>query len=242
MNPAIKLTIVLLIYFTLGAGLIFRINTQKDSATAWQNWIKFLVYLGLVFFMFALIEFFTSYFRYASLWIIIVSAFELIRLEINSIQKRKLYFSVVFICFFVLAGMFYSFSTLEKPLMIIAFFTVSAFDAFSQMAGQIFGRLKIVPKISPNKTVGGFLGGFTMAILTALFVGNILEFGIKQSLLWGICIALSSFIGDLAASMVKRKYEVKDFSQLIPGHGGYLDRFDSFIFAGAVVSLISRLI
>ena len=241
MNPAIKLTSVLLIYFTLGAGLIYKINRKKESGNAWQNWIKFLVYLGLIFSLFTVIEFFTHYFRYVCLLIVLVSAYELIRLEVNSLSHRKLFFSGVFVCFFILSGLFYSFSTLERPLMIITFFTVSAFDAFSQMAGQIFGKYKIVPKISPNKTFGGLIGGITMAILTAIFIGNILELGSKKSFFLGICIGLSSFIGDLTASIVKRKYQVKDFSQFIPGHGGFLDRFDSLIFAGSVVFFLTRL-
>ena len=86
------------------------------------------------------------------------------------------------------------------------------------------------------------VGGTLFGVLTALFIGNILAFEFYESLFWGICISISAFAGDLAASAVKRQYQVKDFSRLIPGHGGFLDRFDSFIFAGALVSLLNRLI
>jgi phosphatidate cytidylyltransferase len=234
------LLLLLSIYFTVGAIMTFKINKRKDKNASSQSWLKYLVYLGIIFTLFFIIYYLESYFKIACLWIMLIGFFELFRLEIKSPVHNKLFFPVVFVIFSVLTWQFYSFSLLEKPILLITFFTVSAFDAFSQMMGQLLGKSKIIPSISPNKTVGGFIGGLILATLTALLVGNLLKFDFEISILWGLCIALSSFIGDLAASIVKRKYQVKDFSQLIPGHGGYLDRFDSLIFAGAAVSLLNR--
>lgn len=236
------LLLILLIYFIIGAILTFKINRRKDKAASFQSWLKYLVYLGIILALFILIFYLKSYFKIACLWIVLVGFFELLRLEIKSPTDNKLYISVVLFIFLAFAWQFYSFSLLEQPILLITFFTVSAFDAFSQMMGQLWGKSKIAPQISPNKTIGGFIGGLVLATLTAILIGNLLEFDFAISIFWGLSISISAFIGDLAASAVKRKYHVKDFSQLIPGHGGYLDRFDSLIFAGGTVSLLNRLI
>lgn len=236
------LFLILSIYFIVGAIMTFKINRQKDKAASFQSWLKYLVYLGLILSLFVLIFYLKSYFKIACLWIVFIGFFELLRLEIKSQIHYKFFFPVVFILFSIFAWQFYSFSLLEKPILLLTFFTVSAFDAFSQMMGQLFGKRKIAPQISPNKTMGGFIGGLVLATLTAILIGNLLKFDFAISIFWGLSISISAFVGDLAASAVKRKYHVKDFSQLIPGHGGYLDRFDSLIFAGATVSLLNRLI
>jgi phosphatidate cytidylyltransferase len=242
MDVGVKLACILIVYFVLGAVLMYRINRRKDHNTASQNWLKYLVYLGLIFFQFIVIYWFNSYFKLFGLCIILFGFFELIRLEMKSQIHYWLFFIPLLVVSSILFGQFYSFSLLETPILLLTFFTVSAFDAFSQMTGQLFGKSKLVPRISPNKTVGGLVGGILCGVLTALLIGNILAFEFYESLFWGICISISAFLGDLAASAVKRQYQVKDFSRLIPGHGGYLDRFDSFILAGAVVALLNRLI
>lgn len=242
MDEGIKLTLILLIYFALGAYLTYKNNKNKDRRAVSQSWLKYLVYLGIIYLLFAIIYYFNSWFSFVCLWILLVGIFEITRLEIKSNQSRKVLYFNILVVFLIIAWLFYSFSLLERPVLTITFFTVSAFDAFSQTIGQLLGKSKIVPQISPNKTVGGFVGGILLAVLTAILVGNIVGIGTRMSLFLGICISFSAFIGDLAASAVKRRYQVKDFSQLIPGHGGYLDRFDSFIFAGAMVYLLNGLI
>jgi len=96
---------------------------------------------------------------------------------------------------------------------------------------------KICPQISPNKTYEGLLGGFLMSVCTFLIIGKILEFTVFFTIIAGVGICVSSFLGDFSASWIKRKYGVKDFSSALPGQGGFLDRFDSFITAGAFVYL-----
>ncbi len=242
MNEGLYFACILLIYFALGALSFLRINKDKDRRSAAQNWIKYLTYFGIIFSMFLIIFYLTSYFRYLCLGIILTGVFEIVRLELKTKPPKKLFFFIVMISYSILSWLFYSFSLLDKSILLVTFFTVSSFDAFSQITGQMFGKRKIIPGISPNKTVGGFIGGVFLASLTALLIGNILMLGLTTSLLWGICISIFAFIGDIVASGVKRKYNVKDYSHLIPGHGGFLDRFDSLIFAGAMVFLFTELI
>ena len=83
----------------------------------------------------------------------------------------------------------------------------------------------------------GLFGGFLMSICTFIIMGKAFEFTMFHTIIEGVVICVFAFTGDLAASWIKRKYGVKDFSCALPGHGGFLDRFDSFITAGAFVYL-----
>ncbi|HIF9186854.1 TPA: phosphatidate cytidylyltransferase [Photobacterium damselae] len=105
-------------------------------------------------------------------------------------------------------------------------------DVCQYVWGKSFGKRKIVPKVSPNKTWGGFIGGAATIIITSYFVAPYLTpLTSVQGLVAGTIIALSGFIGDLVISSVKRDLQIKDTSQFIPGHGGILDRIDSLMFA-----------
>jgi phosphatidate cytidylyltransferase len=85
--------------------------------------------------------------------------------------------------------------------------------------------------------VEGLIGGLLVAVLSSLFFTGLLSANWLKTTLLATWISVCAFMGDAAKSYVKRKYNVKDFSNLIPGHGGFLDRFDSLITAGAGVAL-----
>jgi phosphatidate cytidylyltransferase len=91
-----------------------------------------------------------------------------------------------------------------------------------------------MPKISPNKTAEGLIGGFALTLVTGLIMQPYLEMTVLQTLVFSAGIALAAFGGDVLASVYKRLVDIKDYSHLLPGHGGFLDRFDSYIAAGAV--------
>jgi phosphatidate cytidylyltransferase len=117
----------------------------------------------------------------------------------------------------------------EVELLLFVYITVLVFDGFSQVSGQLFGKTKLVPSISPAKTLEGLMGGLIMAFVTSWLMWGA---GSDHLTLTFVNCAFA-FAGDLLASYYKRKCGVKDYSNLIPGHGGVLDRFDSFILAGA---------
>ena len=113
-------------------------------------------------------------------------------------------------------------------------------DTGAYYSGKFFGRHKLIPKVSPNKTVEGAIGGlFSSAIACFLFgiFFNMYSTSIKpvHFLFIGLICGVLCQFGDLIASSIKRYIGVKDFSNLIPGHGGILDRFDSILFASVVV-------
>jgi len=126
------------------------------------------------------------------------------------------------------------FAWLSPPLLaIVVYLVVCAFDGFSQVAGQLFGRYKLAPRISPGKTIEGSVGGLLFAAGMALLLQPVSGWSSQRSLLACCFIVAAALAGDLLASIVKRRSNIKDFGNLLPGHGGILDRFDSFLFAAA---------
>lgn len=98
--------------------------------------------------------------------------------------------------------------------------------------GKLLGRHKIIPKVSPNKTWEGFIGGLVTIMLCAGWVAPLLTpLTRAEGFVAGIIIAGGGFIGDVVISAVKRDLQIKDSGQLIPGHGGILDRLDSLLYA-----------
>ncbi len=116
-------------------------------------------------------------------------------------------------------------------------------DTFAYFSGMLFGKHKLIPAVSPKKTVEGAIGGAVFCV--AFFVGygalvnHFTQYDISLVLLAfaGLLSALVSMIGDLAMSVIKRTYGIKDYGKIFPGHGGVLDRFDSILAVAIVMAL-----
>ena len=108
-------------------------------------------------------------------------------------------------------------------------------DVVAYFAGRTFGHTPLLPRISPHKTIEGLIAGAIAAVILGAFVGAVLHpwalKGVGGGLALGVVVAVTAPIGDLAESMLKRDLGVKDFGGLLPGHGGFLDRFDAMLFA-----------
>jgi len=114
---------------------------------------------------------------------------------------------------------------------------VISFDTFCYIIGKKFGQKKLI-RISPNKTYEGLLGGVIMSLFLSLLFSYLFGMLINFELIIFIfIIIISSFIGDLMESYFKRKSNLKNSSEFIPGHGGVFDRFDSFIFSIIIYSI-----
>ena len=111
------------------------------------------------------------------------------------------------------------------------------FDIFSYIIGKSYGKYQLI-KISPNKTYEGFFGGFLISFLASLLFSYLFDIIINLELIIFIFLIIcSAFIGDLIESYYKRKNNLKNSSEFIPGHGGVFDRFDSFLFAIIIYSI-----
>lgn len=115
---------------------------------------------------------------------------------------------------------------------LIALLGTWAADTGAYFVGRAVGKTKLYPSISPNKTVEGFAGGLACAMAVSFAFRSVLDMPISALACagLGIVVGVASVLGDLSASMIKRSVGAKDSSQLIPGHGGVLDRFDGVLF------------
>ncbi len=107
-------------------------------------------------------------------------------------------------------------------------------DTAAWAIGHLWGRRKLTPSLSPNKTVEGALAGGVAAVLSVLLVGWWVGLPAHHGLILGVLLAFATQIGDLAASVVKRSLKLKDFGTVLGPHGGMLDTFDGFLFAAPV--------
>lgn len=128
-------------------------------------------------------------------------------------------------------------------------------DSGAYFAGTFFGKHKLCPEVSPKKTIEGFVGGIVVTGLLFMLINfayskilpNVSDYTVSvnylEVFLLGVALAVVGTIGDLSASVLKRQCDIKDYGNIMPGHGGAMDRFDSVLFVApcfyAFVSLIS---
>lgn len=117
----------------------------------------------------------------------------------------------------------------------LAFIGTWASDTFAFFVGSKFGKTKLCPVLSPKKSREGFIGGVLGTVMSLLLVGAVLSFSMVHMVILGILIAVLGTIGDLVESSFKRLTGIKDSGQILPGHGGVLDRFDSVMFTVPLV-------
>lgn len=118
--------------------------------------------------------------------------------------------------------------------MLLLFCTILMTDVGGYFFGSKFGKTPLAPVVSPKKTVEGAIGGTVLAILAAMIIGWTINIEWYQSLIAGLLITTFAQIGDLAESLIKRDAGVKDSGNSLPGHGGFLDRADSYLFSTPV--------
>lgn len=169
------------------------------------------------------------------------------------VSHIKLRFDRIALC--VVAGMLipYLFSSLVRIhtpegtgryFILIPFIMAFLSDSGAYFAGKYLGKHKLAPVISPNKTIEGVVGGVLAAIVFMLLYGLILDlaFGFTVNywvaVLYGLLGSLGAVFGDLSFSVIKRQTGIKDYGNLIPGHGGILDRFDSMMIVGPLAEML----
>lgn len=124
-------------------------------------------------------------------------------------------------------------------IIISIFITLWMTDSAAYFLGSAFGKHKLFPRVSPNKSWEGALAGFLFAMVTIVVLKTFVLLFLTwlDAIVFGVIIGLFGQIGDLIESLIKRDAGVKDSSNIIPGHGGILDRFDSLIFSAPIVYL-----
>lgn len=131
----------------------------------------------------------------------------------------------------------------ETGLLLGFFLILWIYDSGAYIFGSMFGKHRMLERISPKKSWEGFAGGTLAGLLIAYIISaSFTEFSVLQWLLIGISIVIFGTIGDLTESMFKRNAGVKDSGKILPGHGGILDRFDAVLIAAPVVYILVRLL
>lgn len=144
----------------------------------------------------------------------------------------------------VLFPLYLSYIRMEEhgvALIFLAFVGAWIPDTFAYFAGNLFGKRKLIPSISPNKTVAGAVGAVVGGVVVFFVYGLVVSFGFGYGvhylplLVLGLLCGVFAQFGDLSASLIKRACQAKDFGNLIPGHGGMMDRVDSLIFIAPII-------
>tara|TARA_A100001011_G_C14203119_1_gene796572 strand:- start:61 stop:744 length:684 start_codon:yes stop_codon:yes gene_type:complete len=168
--------------------------------------------------------------------------------EFNTSTSKKLSLALRFLITFIFIVSFFHFIFLKiifdnliTEYLIFIVFSIWIFDSFSLIGGRLIGGRKLMPKISPNKTYSGLFTGFLSLISFSIFLLIYHEQNLII-ILYTLVIGLISFVGDAIESSLKRFLKIKDFSNLMPGHGGILDRMDAFILFFLIHFLFSILI
>ena len=152
----------------------------------------------------------------------------------RSVKLIMLNIITFFYIFFVFCNLSYEIHRSESPIF---FLYVISICFFTDIGGYVFGKIiggKKLSKISPNKTIAGTVGSFILSTIPLIIIINFnyldLELSLKN-ITFCLLVSLISQLGDLFISLIKRKAKIKDTGNLLPGHGGFLDRMDGIIFA-----------
>lgn len=128
------------------------------------------------------------------------------------------------------------------PMVVLLFAIVWAADSLAYIAGTWLGGPKLIPQASPNKTWSGFIAGLAAGTAAGVAAGAVFDLNLPVVAVFAAVVAVASVLGDLAMSLFKRNFNVKDSGTLIPGHGGVLDRVDALMLAVITAVLFQRVI
>ena len=249
----IILVILALVLVTTGGGVLFaavaaisligmfelyRVMKLEKTPLAAVGYLAAALYYGFV------------WFEKEDLMMLMAAAFVMVLMAVYVFTFPKYKTEEITITFF---GVFYVAVMLSYLFLVrraadgvylvwLVFLSSWGCDTFAYCAGKHFGKHKMTPKLSPKKTVEGAIGGVVGAAVLGFLYGTFFKNNmiqvIKPGVISGAACAIAaviSMVGDLAASAIKRNHDIKDYGNLIPGHGGILDRFDSMIFTAPAI-------
>lgn len=224
-------------YFIVGAlGTALAARRQPPDVRS-ARWRKLLVYVVLVYGLIGVMMYLPEQFWLLALAIVAGGLWELFKVRKEAPLPNRFYQLSGLIFGLSAAGFMRMAHSFDSQKLLYVFLTVFCFDGFCQIFGQLLGRHKLFPRVSPNKTVEGLLGGTAAALATSVLTRDWAGLDQLHAVGYGVVLCAAALSGDWLASYYKRRHGVKDFSLLIPGHGGVLDRFDSWLVAGAVAGL-----
>ena len=236
-----------LMTFFLFVGAWECIRIMKFDPKSWEKWVVFPLII-LVFYYFSKRYFQHGfYFNFNLTEILALSLIVIAVITLFKFPKElyfdngKLIFTVIYTALpFSFALGLPKFSMAEETFTLEVFFLfvlIWSSDSFAFFTGKFFGKHKMAPKISPKKTWEGFAGGVFFTLIIGYFIEMKFPDLRGNYIIVGFLVSVFAPFGDLVESQLKRNFGVKDSGNIIPGHGGILDRLDSFIICAPVVYL-----
>ena len=210
-----------------------------------KNIIPYLFLGGMLYFFIYPIEGYSSKISLgitiAGLLILIYYLFSLKEIKVDAIYKR-LFLQLIYLVlpFYFLISIPFIFGEYEPEILICVLIFIWVNDSFAYLVGKNFGKTKLFESVSPKKTIEGFIGGLVFSLIAAYFITQQHNHPKITLLDWMIIATILSVIGtigDLIESKFKRQANIKDSGNIMPGHGGMLDRLDSLYFAAPFVYL-----
>ncbi|MEM9346767.1 MAG: phosphatidate cytidylyltransferase [Planctomycetota bacterium] len=203
----------------------------RDSAVSWA------VLIGIACVFFAVIDHWYGFFTaLAPLGLVLIAGVALLNDRPKGYVQRVALGVLGFLLFAVCLGhlAYFGNSAFYRPILILVLSAVAMNDIFAYTCGKAFGKRKLCPSTSPNKTIAGALGALVLTTLAVVLLGQpLLAYAPQMNTLHlaagGLMISICGQLGDLMLSAIKRDIGVKDTGVIIPGHGGLLDRLDSLL-------------
>ena len=230
--------------------------TKADLGMKTIGFISAVILMSSIYFCKA-IEWDTFAWATASIGIIFIIALHMITVVAKHGKRNyKDILSNGFLTIYIVLSMscvWLAKDTFDTATMLFTFICAWSCDTFAYFTGRFLGKHKLIPHVSPNKTVegsvGGVVGAMVICIVYLLIVKNVFDTNMLQwsnvvveGAVYGLVGGALSQLGDLIASAIKRDTGIKDFGWIFPGHGGFMDRFDSVMFIAPIMYILPMVI
>ena len=228
-------------WWLVGAAFLIGLIGLKEFYEGFNNMgykPAFLIGYGSLFVLYMILIWSPNNYNYIMLWLfasVLACGLYLFKIEERKVEDALCTaIGIVYVVFFSFhIALIADFPPLYIWLVVVASF---ATDIFAYFSGYLFGKKKLCPNLSPKKTWAGAIGGTLGSILCCGLLGYfMMPEALLHCVILGFIGAIFAQIGDLTASAFKRKMGIKDYGNLIPGHGGIMDRFDSVIMVAPVI-------
>ena len=237
----LTLSAVLLLAFFLESGFIiggmatYVANRHAEMQVKKARWFKFFTYFLITHCMVLAASAGGTLFSLITIVLTVGGAFEILNASLHSqFSNPFIPASACGLYFLAIAGTIFFAAHASSGAALYVYLILCILDGFSQIVGQLICKHRLSSAISPNKTIEGAASGAVFAIVTAIVFRSFVRFDFIQALLCGVLLSCAGIFGDLLASCYKRLCGIKDYSSLLPGQGGIVDRFNSFFAAAPV--------